>query len=514
MHTLSPVDAAFLRMETPRSPMHVGALMRFELPPRAPKDFIHRLLSRMREHPFMPEPFGCRLSNARPRQLRPRWVPTEVDMDYHLRHSALPKPGGERELGVLVERLHSHPLDLHRPLWEAHVIEGLVGNRFAIYFKAHHCAIDGIGAVRMVQQWLSADPDDTRVTGPWMLGQKAKEPEAASASPRERLAELLRNTGEQVRSLGDLARGVTRMTRGEDSPTRGSLSTPRSVINVPVSPQRRLGTQLLSLDRLRAIAAQTEGTVNDVLLAIVGGALRRYLLEMEALPERSLLGSVPMALPRPDGKAGNAVAGFVCPLGTHLADPQERIAMVRRVTRRAKAEMSQMSAVALDQLALLGISPLLLGQMLGVLPKLPPIFNLVVSNVVLSKTPLYLMGARLEAMYPVSFLFDGYALNVTLVGYGDQVAVGFLGCRNALPRLQRLAIYTAEELEQMERVMKLKPPEEKTTDKAKIRKSVKTTGKAAGKVGVKTSAATKAKTKVGAKAKTKAKPKAKATTQA
>lgn len=467
MHKLSPVDAAFLRMETPRSPMHVGALMRFELPPRAPKDFLQRLLARMREHPFMPEPFGYRLASARPRQLRPRWVPAEVDMDYHLRHSALPRPGGERELGVLVERLHSHPLDLHRPLWEAHVIEGLAGNRFAIYFKAHHCAIDGIGAVRMVQQWLSADPKDTRVTGPWMLGQKAGEPDAAAATPWERFAEPLRQASEQLRSLADLARGITRMSRGEDSPTRGSLSTPRSVINVPVSPQRRLGTQLLSLDRLRAVAAQTESTVNDVLLAIVGGALRRYLLDMEALPERSLLGSVPMALPRPDGKPGNAVAGFVCPLGTHLADPLERIALVRRVTRRAKTEMSRMSATALDQLALLGISPLLLGQMLGVLPKLPPIFNLVVSNVVLSKTPLYLMGARLEAMYPVSFLFDGYALNVTLVGYCDQVAVGFLGCRNALPRLQRLAIYTAEGLEETERALGLGKAEAVAKPKAR-----------------------------------------------
>jgi diacylglycerol O-acyltransferase / wax synthase len=252
-------------------------------------------------------------------------------------------------------------------------------------------------------------------------------------------------------------------------------ATPRSVINVAVSPQRRLGTQLLSLARLRAVAARSDATVNDVLLALVGGALRRYLLDMEALPEHTLLGSVPMALPRPDGQPGNAVAGFVCPLGTHLANPRERIALVSRVTRRAKAEMSRMSHTALDQLALLGISPLLLGQMLGVLPKLPPIFNLVVSNVVLSKTPLYLMGARLEAMYPVSFLFDGYGLNVTLVGYCDQVAVGFLGCRNALPRLQRLAIYTAEALEEAERALGLGKQESvaKPNARPKSRKTAK-----------------------------------------
>lgn len=452
MHHLNPVDAAFLRMESSRSPMHVGALMRFVPPPNAPPDFLQRLLSRMGEHPFLPEPFGWKLARPTASALRPRWVAAKVDMDYPLRHSALPYPGGEKELGVLVARLHSHPLDLSRPLWEAHVIEGLEGGGFAIYFKAHHCAIDGVGAMRMVQRWLSSDPHDTRADGPWVLGQKVSAPTAVANAPRwQRLKAPIRLAGEQVRSLGDLARGVTRMLKGDDSPARGSLSTPRSILNVAVSPQRRLGTQRLSLPRLRAVAAAADASVNDVLLAVCGGALRCYLSELNALPEHSLLGSVPMALSRQDGKPGNAVAGFVCPLGTHLADPKERVALIHRVTQRAKTEMSQMSHTALNQLALLGISPLMLGQMIGVLPRLPPIFNMVVSNVVLSKTPLYLMGARLEAMYPVSFLFDGYALNITLVGYCDHVAVGFLGCRNALPRLQRLAVYTAESMDEVER---------------------------------------------------------------
>ena len=147
MKYLSPLDAAFLRMESPRTPMHVGALMTFKLPDKAPRDFLQRLLKRMREHPFMPEPFGCKLARGRFSRVAPAWVETRLDMDYHLRHSALPYPGGERELGQLVARLHSHPLDLSKPLWEAHVIEGLENNRFAIYFKAHHCAIDGMGAM-------------------------------------------------------------------------------------------------------------------------------------------------------------------------------------------------------------------------------------------------------------------------------------------------------------------------------------------------------------------------------
>ncbi|HEY1077762.1 MAG TPA: WS/DGAT domain-containing protein, partial [Fontimonas sp.] len=189
-----------------------------------------------------------------------------------------------------------------------------------------------------------------------------------------------------------------------------------------------------------------------------GGAIHRYLKENGDLPDRSLLASVPMGLARPDGKTGNAVAGFVCPLGTHLNNPGDRLQMIRRVSLRAKEELSAMSPTALSQFALLGLSPLILGQMAGVLPKLPPFFNFVVSNVVLSKQPLYLMGAELEAMYPVSFLFDGYALNITLVGYCDRVAVGFLGDREAIPSLQRLALYSADALDELEQSVGIAAP--------------------------------------------------------
>jgi diacylglycerol O-acyltransferase / wax synthase len=459
MKRLSPIDAAFLRMESPRTPMHVGALMTFRLPEQAPRDFLQRLLKRMREHPFMPEPFGYKLARTRWSKLVPAWVEAELDMDYHLRHSALPYPGGERELGVLVARLHSHPLDLSRPLWEAHVIEGLAGNRFALYFKAHHCAIDGIGAMRMVQRWLSDDPQDPRVDGPWVVAAKPPREGEARARARfaERLARPVRFAGTQIRSLGDLARALVQMSQGEDSTVRAALAVPRSLFNVPVTQQRRLGTQILSLPRIKAIAEAADASTNDVLMALCGGAIRRYLVEHDALPQRSLLASVPMGLARPDGKSGNAVAGFVCPLGTHIEDARERLATIRRITARAKHELSAMSPTALNQFALLGLSPLILGQMTGALPKLPPFFNFVISNVVLSKKPLYLMGAELEAMYPVSFLFDGYALNITLVGYCDRVAVGFLGCREAIPHLQRLAVYAGDALDELERAVLPKP---------------------------------------------------------
>src|SRR5260221_14725885 len=168
---LSPQDAAFLRMESRRTPMHVGALLVFQLPDDAPPDFLRALLKQMREHPFMPAPFDCRLSQSTIGKLLPHWEPATLDMEFHIRHSALPYPGGERELGTQVARLHSRPMDLTRPVWEGTLIEGLENRRFAFYFKAHHCAVDGMGAMSMVRAWLTEDPND--LSGPGMPASQA-----------------------------------------------------------------------------------------------------------------------------------------------------------------------------------------------------------------------------------------------------------------------------------------------------------------------------------------------------
>jgi WS/DGAT/MGAT family acyltransferase len=459
MKYLSPVDAAFIRMDSKRTPMHVGGLLTFRLPPHAPRDFLRDLLEQMRQQPFMPYPFNCKLVRKGVRRLAPAWKETNIDIDYHIRHSALPYPGGERELGVLVARLHSNPMDLSRPLWEAHLIEGLEDNRFALYFKAHHCAIDGMGAMKMVRSWLSEDPNDPH--GPSIIRPEEEsgedEPaESPKISPLARLKKPVKFAGHQIRSLRELIQTLLRMSEpGMEGGMRAAMSTPRSLFNVAITQQRRLGTQILDLKRLKAITAATGTTVNDVSLAICGGAIRRYLLEQEALPEKSLLASVPVGLPRPDGKPGNAVAGFVCPLGTDEPDPAKRLARIHGVTTRTKEQLRSMSATALEQFTMLGLSPLLLGQMAGVLSKVPPFFNVVVSNVVASKVPLYLRGAELEAMYPMSILFDGYALNITLVGYQDRVAVGFTGCRDAIPSLQKLAVYTGDALTELEEALGL-----------------------------------------------------------
>jgi diacylglycerol O-acyltransferase / wax synthase len=236
---------------------------------------------------------------------------------------------------------------------------------------------------------------------------------------------------------------------GANSTIRAALDTPRTLFNVPITQQRRLAAQLIDIERLKAVGKAGEATINDVTLAILGGAVRRYLIEQDALPKNSVMASVPIALER-DESTANAVAGFVAPLGTGEPDPRKRLELIRLATDRAKREISSLSRNASTQFSVIGLAPLAVGQMTGTLPKLPPFFNFTVSNVPLSREPLYLKGARLEAIYPMSFLADGYALNVTLVSYDQHMNFGFLGCRDALPHLQHLAVYTGEALAELE----------------------------------------------------------------
>src|SRR5689334_10179648 len=249
---LSPLDASFLRMESKRTPMHVGALLVFQLPDDASPDFMRNLLKQMREHPFMPSPFDCRLSQTRMGRLLPKWEPVKCDMDYHIRHSALPYPGGERELGAQVAPLHSRPMDLTRPVWEATLIEGLENRRFAFYFKAHHCAIDGMGAMNMVRDWLSDDPNDK--SPPGMPKQRAPRPADPAAATSTRLSKLLKGARGNSKALRELANTFYELSRGgKESVLRAAATTPRTLFNVAVSQQRRLGTQLLDLARFKAI---------------------------------------------------------------------------------------------------------------------------------------------------------------------------------------------------------------------------------------------------------------------
>ena len=457
---LSQIDAAFLHMETPRTPMHGGGLLVFHLPEGAPPDFLRTLFAHLRSRPVTTAPFNYRLAHGRLNGIAPAWERAEsVDLDEHLTHASLPHPGGERELARLVARLHRVPLDRARPLWECHLIEGLERRRFAIFLKIHHAALDGMGALRAVLGWLSADPLHENAPGPW-----ARPPEAARAGSESPHADSWRHglelVTDQLRSASELTRMLIRMSRREDNPVGGiysALEAPHTCFNAAVSPRRRVATQLFSLERFRRMSAASGASINDLLLAVLGAALRRYLVERDALPDTTLVASIPVGLPRPDGKPGNAVTGFVCPLATTEPSPRKRLGQIHEVTQRTKQQLRSLSPTALDQLALLGLSPLILGQLTGMAMHLPPFFNLVVSNIAGPREKRYLRGAELEAMYPVSVLFDGHALNATIIGYADQLALGLVACSRAVPHLQRIARYAGDAADELERALTAPP---------------------------------------------------------
>ncbi len=440
MKLLSPLDQMLARMETPRTPMHIGALAVFDLPEGAPPNFTRSLHEAFSELAFLPFPFDSVIAGG---PTMAYWKQVQPDPHYHVRLDALPHPGTARDLGALVERLHSSPLDMTKPLWEAHLIEGLADNQFAFYFKAHHCAVDGMGAVNYIKSWLTTDPEAPPGSGkPGPLAEDYDLASVFAAVTTKRAIASLSATGELVGKLGS-------MMRGANSSVKAGLKTPRTPFNARITRHRRLAVQVLEMARVKAVGRATGTTVNDVIMASIGGACRRYLAEQDALPENTLTASVAVGIER-DADTVNAASGFVAPLGTSTEDPVERLREISASTSRGKAELLAMTPNAMEHYSVMGLLPIALGQKTGTLGLLPPLFNLTVSNVVLSKEPLYLSGAKLDVIVPLSFLSDGYGLNVTLVGYTDKIALGFLGCRDTLPHLQRLAVYTGEAFEELE----------------------------------------------------------------
>jgi diacylglycerol O-acyltransferase len=432
----------FVRMETTRAPLHIGCLAIFRLPEDAGPDFVRELHAAFSSLVWLPFPYDSVVDHG-PANAISSWRKVEPDPSYHVRLDALPSPGTDAELGQLIERLHSQPLDLTKPLWEAHVIEGLSERRFAFYFKAHHGATDGLGGVRTIRQWLSTDPHGVPPAD--------LVPSPVPAGPSDLVVlraarSVVRSVAGTIVAAGEMAGKVVSMGLGANSALLPAVGTPRTPFNRKVTRNRRLGIQELALGRLKTVAAATGTTVNDVVLACISGSVRRYLLEQDALPKSSLTASVPVGIDR-DEQTINAAAGFVCPLRTDVVDPLERLRRIHAVTTRGKKELVSLSPGALQQFTLVGLLPIAFSQRVRTLP---PLFNLVVSNLVLSREPLYLAGAELVSLVPISFLADGYGLNVTLVGYGDKVTLGFVGCRDTLPHLQRLAVYTADALDELE----------------------------------------------------------------
>jgi len=443
---MAPNSALFLMGETREQPMHVAGLQLYSPPPGQSALDVRELFDEaMQDGQISP------LFLKRPRRSLAtlgQWAwqnDDEFDIEHHVRHNALPQPGGVRDLLALCGQLHSSSLDRQRPLWEMHLIEGVQDGRFATYFKVHHSLMDGTSALRLLNRVLSSDPDERDMPAPWAPLRDCGSRSSPEASPSA-LADLALKSAGDLTSIGPML--LRRMVSGASG-----QQAPRTMFNVPITGSRRVAARAWPLDRLRAICKITGTTVNDVVLTLCSGALRSYLLAAEALPDEPLIAMVPVALPRGgesgDG-GGNAVGAVLCNLGTTHPHPVQRLESVRDSMAAGKAELAGMSRLQVLALSGLVLSPIAVQHVLRTAGRVRPPFNVVISNVPGPRRAKYWNGARMEALFPMSLPLDGQALNITCTSYADDMVFGVVGCRRTVPHLQRLLTFLDDELSALE----------------------------------------------------------------
>lgn len=470
MRRIELADAAFLYAEKRETPMHVGGVTLYTLPKGVSvQDFVGEMIMDGLSADDFREPFGEFVDTGRAGPMGPLYWEKDqsIDMDYHVRHSALPSPGRFRELFALVSRLHSTLLDRNRPLWELHIIEGLQNHQLAVYMKMHHAAIDGVASMQLTRSVCSTDPAFRIYDLPMSMKAYQRHLATVGAGKPRRVApneSELRSVADALKQQYDSSAqilGALRRFGGAFFGRSGNLAVPwhnvpRTSINTRVGGARRFVAQSWEFDRIQAVCKAIDGTVNDLVLAMCSGALRRYLMGHHELPKHSLKAMAPVSLrEKDDFSAGNAVGFITADLATNTEDPEQRLRTIQASMRAGKdllKGLSSREAMIFMQLTQL---PALLTTMLGLAAQFPA-FSTVISNVPGPRQQLYWNGARLDGIYPASIVFDGFAMNITLVSYAKSLDFGIVACRRSLPEIQRMIDYLEEALVELEEVAGLR----------------------------------------------------------
>ncbi len=487
MKRLNVVDKGFLLAESREMPMHVAGVSLYTLPDGADEsEFLRGLVANMRDADSLLPPFGDRLKTGRLGTAGPAfWEPDPaLDMEYHVRHSALPKPGRYRELFTLVSRLHGTLLERSRPLWEMHLIEGLQNRQFAVYNKTHHAAVDGARSIHVARSMLSADPAHILEESPLSLNNwekyKAnlslgKRPDY-SASEMRAVTDVLKASLDSSANIFKAVKGFANAWTGRSGNlTLPHLNVPSTALNRPIDGARRFVAQSWPFARIKAVAAAFDGTFNDAVLAMCAGALRQYLQTHSELPKKSLKAMVPVSLRQAgDVDSGNAVAAISADLATSVADPAERFRQIQASVQAGKDYYSAMSPSEVELFSMIMQAPSMLLMPLGLISRLPP-YNVAISNVPGIQQTMYWNGARMDGSYPLSIVTDGMAMNITLVTYDQNVDFGIIACRRSLPQVQRLIDYMEESLQALEDAagLKAKPAKKRAPGKRKARAKAK-----------------------------------------
>ena len=485
MQQLTPLDTQFLGVESARTFGHVGMLAIYD-PSTAPDGRLEvedlcRLIGR-RMH-LLP-PLTRRLVDVPLGIDLPYWVEDpDFDLDFHVRETAVPPPGDDRQLAETVARIFARPLDRSRPLWEIYLVRGLPDGRVGLLTKVHHAAADGISGNEILTTLLDPTPEEREVEPPpdgdrdggrgermpgqldmlarGVLGVPRHPLRAAKALPR--LPDVLAVPGANaLPGVPQLSRGLARL-RG----VRRSLETeallevttarpPRTWFNGPISAHRRVAFGSLPLEQVKAVKKAAGTTVNDVVVTLCAAAVREWLLERGQLPDEPLVAMVPVSVrTRAErGAFGNRISAMTVPIPTDEADAAKRLARSHALLRGAKAIHRALPATLLtDATSVIppAVVSLAARTTVDVLSRTRPPVNLVISNVPGPREPLYLAGAELERTYPVSVIVDGVGLNMTVLSYRDHVDVGIVADREQMDDLWSLLDGMRRALDELER---------------------------------------------------------------
>jgi len=445
MHRLSTIDAGFLMTETQNSPKHVGGLQVLRLPRGKGPAWLRKVLRDIKGvSPGFP--FNQRLRDDN--VLSPVLVADDrFDIDYHVRHDVLPAPGSEEQLVQMVARLHANLLDRERPLWEFHLIEGLQGRRFAFYTKVHHAMADGVTFARWFAEsgslsasiadsaplWARHEPPAGRIEGGSLVGQLIGGARSVGAGVR---------TAIDISVLG--AKLLQKSVLQRDRNTVLPLGANRTPFNVPTGAARSFSICRYPFEEFRAIARSRQASVNDLLMTLCDLAINRYLAEHGAAPSQPLVALMPVNLRDTDRDQGNLISLLQVRLASNHQDPLTALQEVREASRSTRKIYAGTSREAV-QLYSLAVNLLPLGEEFLHLGRLlPPIVNLVISNLAGPRQTLYFRGAKITEVYPVNTLPPSVALSVTVCSYGGTLYFGLVGGRTAIPDLQRLTAHLDE----------------------------------------------------------------------
>lgn len=453
MKLLSGLDSVFLHLETPAIPMHVGSLSLLEPPPRHRGSFLGNV-RRLYEQRLPLAPVVSRKLHGFPLGMaNPVWVQAQdVDLDYHIRHVTLPAPGTHAQLEACVGELHSTLLDRSRPLWTAHVIEGLQDGSIAFYTNIHHAVVDGQAGVELMRTLFDVTRRPRRPATPPARRRGRSSEEAPSAGSV--IAGAVRHDLEQywklVRDLPSMARSIATPARARGDATspagpRPPGLGPRTPLNVAIDGRRGFATASISLAEAHAVAAAHGATVNDVVLATCAGALRRYLGRHGGVPAEPLVAGMPISLRAP-GQVEFTTQATMARVGlaTQIADPVRRLHAIRDASAVAKAKVSGGRSLARMDFPTIGVPWLLhgLARVYGRAPvasHVPTVVNLVVSNIPGPRQPIYLAGARVLHHWPLSIVGHGLGLNVTVESYAGALEFGITTALAAVARPRTFA---------------------------------------------------------------------------